>query len=76
MKYLDEQDVHLINGDEMRKILHALWMARALRAKEKQRVFWVRYELWQASPPKKPLAQFDKWNWVERKCRAKAKESE
>ena len=72
MKYLDEQDVYLINGDEMRKILHALWMARALRALT-EAAYWVRCgNNFEQSGTYHILAK--KWNLVYRKCREKAKE--
>ena len=64
MKYLDEQDVYLINGDEMRKILHALWMAKAMRA-HTEKLFYFNIGMDTTS---------EKWAWVERKCREKAKE--
>lgn len=59
---------------ELRATKHALWMARALRAEEKARCIWARYEVWLAFPHKKTLSQYDKWKWVERQCRKKAKE--
>lgn len=49
-------------------------MTRAERANEKAKFIWVRNELWQAFPPKKPMVQFNKWQWAERKCRQKMKE--
>lgn len=66
MMYLEEQDVYLINGDEMRKILHTLWMARALRAST---------ECNQATNGVGKYSP-EKWQWVERKCLAKAREFE
>ena len=74
MKYLDEQDVYLLNGDEMRKILHALWMARALRALT-EAAYWVRCgNNFEQSGTYHILAK--KWNLVYRKCREKAEEFE
>lgn len=66
MMYLEEQDVYLINGDEMRKILHTLWMTRALRAST---------ECNQATNGVGKYSP-ETWQWVERKCLAKAREFE
>lgn len=78
MKYLDEQDVYLINGDEMRKILHALWMARTLSADLQADRIWEVNHLYLVSNPKDSLTYsiFKKWQWAGRKCREKAKEFE
>lgn len=80
MKYLEEQDVYVINGDEMRKIQRALWMARALRAKAKAGECCAEWAFAHRDYDKKLEKYWDdkmnKWKWVERKCREKAEEYE
>lgn len=85
MMYLEEQDVYLINGDEMRKILHTLWMARADKYKERAKKFKdlaQEYFHWSCEDgcEYKQEAKCDRivklCEKLERKCLAKAREFE
>lgn len=63
--------------EELRATKHALWMARAMRAKEK--IAW--FKLWNCSistmnPEDGARKEYECWQWVERKCLEKAKEYE
>lgn len=68
LKQTKAQDQVVINGlrKENRKTLHALWMARVLRAYT-EKLFYFNLGMNTIS---------EKWAWVERKCREKAKEFE
>lgn len=81
LKQTEAQDQVVI--EELRKTLHALWMARALRAKLLVQLdmegHWD-YIVSQEAQGKTPKAELDRWfsGWVyaERKCREKAVEFE
>lgn len=85
MKYLEDQDVYIINGDEMRKMnsvhkatLYALWMARAYNGFNTTYNL-TSYHTYMIEHPNSKVTSrrwYHCWKTVERKCQEKAKEFE
>lgn len=83
-RFIRNADIHVINHqkmyEELRATKHALWMARALRAKAKVGKYVGEWCLAHRDYESKMETywdnQQDKWRWVERKCLDKAKEFE
>lgn len=69
-----------LKDEEIRKTKHALWLARALRAKsEAGQHLWFRAVAYSQGNKEAEMwhdSLYRKWNLAERKCRQKAKEYE